>query len=307
VEATDATGNVVVETRPLLLLANACAIMTSAATLAQGQPLSVQGVCSSTAAVERVDFFVDGLAQRHDTTSPYNWVMDTSAFAVGTRAVRIKAVLAGGAEVNETVNVEITAPALSVTFSPGPVVSRGESLTVAAAPTDGRPMRQVDFFFNGQFRGGDSAAPHQYVWQGSDPWTRPDPFGRHTIVIQGTDTNGNVLSATRDIYLLTQTCNVLLGSSRYRGAHHDQVHAAPHAFRQGEGLTAEGLCSATAAVLSVEFYLDGVLQGTEATAPYTWPFASTGLALGSHTVSIIARLAGGATSTHSMTFEIVAP
>jgi hypothetical protein len=125
--------------------------------------------------------------------------------------------------------------------------------------------------------------------------------------VHALDTNGGVLTATRDVYLLTQTCNILVGSTRYRVASHDKIYLAPHTVRQGERVTLEGLCSGSASVQSVEFHLGGVLQATDAGAPYLWTLNTTGLAVGTHTVAIKARLAGGAESNHAETIEIVAP
>ncbi len=65
------------------------------------------------------------------------------------------------------------------------------------------------------------------------------------------------------------------------------------------GATVSGTTTVTASasdnvgVTKVEFYLDGVLQSTDTTSPYSWSWATTGTANGSHTLSSKAYDAAG--------------
>ena len=204
----------------------------------------------------------------------------------------------------ETASLQILPAPLTLTLSPGPAINRIEDFTVTAAATDGRALRQVDFYINGQFFAGENVAPFSFVSRASGSSARPDRFGRHELYVQATDVNGNVLTATRDLYVLTNTCNVLLGTADGSG-NHDTALAGPHTVIQGQ-LVVQGLCSSQT-VQQIEFYVDTVPQTTDVVGPYGVAISTAPFALGPHTVSITARLAGGAVADHSIPIEIVAP
>jgi hypothetical protein len=306
VEATDTAGSVARETRFITILPTACGIFVSAASLVQGETLNVQGLCSAWVSPQRLDLIVNDIIIRRDAARPYTWVVDTGALSVGSHAVRVRGILAPGQESNDSVNIEVLAAPLALTVSPGPVVALGERVTITAAATDGRVLRQVDFFLDGYFRQGQNVPPFQWIWNGNDG-PRVDAFGRHTLVVQATDLDGNVLSAKRELYALTQACNALADTTRYQVGAHDTVATGAIAIKQGEILTVHGLCSAARTVDSVQFFVDGVSLGSDAIAPYGWPVPTAGLAPGTHTLSIRGFLADGTQSNHSISFDVVAP
>jgi PKD repeat protein len=308
-EATDTAGNVAIESRSLTLLASTCSIFVSAASAVQGQPINVQGVCSASQTVEKMEFFVDDVLQSpyRDGKPPYSWTMDSSAFAVGTRALRVRGVQGTIALGEASASVQILAAPLTLTFSPGPVVHRTEDLSVTVSATDGRALKQVDFYVNSQFSAGENMAPFSFVWVGSGQFARPDGLGRHQLYVQATDMQGNVLTATRDLYVLSDTCNVLLGTSKYGVSSHDTVLVGPHTVIQGQLLPVQGLCSASQNVQQIEFYVNAVQQTIDVSAPYGLAISTASFAPGPYTVSITARLAGGGVVNHSIPIEIVAP
>jgi hypothetical protein len=290
------------------LLAGDCSLFASAASVAKGTPLQVQGMCSGYKTVDQMEFSVDGVLRSVDATSAYTWTLDTSSLSVGNHTVAVTGKFSSPtAQASASATVAVTAPSMAITFAPGPVIARGETLAIAAAADDGRTLKQVDFFINGQFRGGAVLAPFESAWQGNDPWGQPEPFGRQTLLVQATDTAGNVLTGTRDIYLLTQPCNVFVGTGRYRVGNHDTAFAGPNTVRQGDKVTVEGLCSAQQNVQQMEFYLDGALQSTNTGSPYLWTLSTASLSLGTHTIAITGRLGASQQSSHSVAIEIVAP
>ena len=308
-EATDTAGNVAIEARTVTLLATTCSILVSATSVTQGEPIDIEGRCSASRTVERMEFFVDDVLQspNRDATPPYTWAMDTRAFAVGTHTLRARGVGGNVAIGEDSVTIQIIAPPLTLTISPGTVVQRTEDVTITASATDGRALRQVDFFIDGSFRAGEQVAPFQFVWRASAASPRPDGFGRHLLVVQATDLNGNVLTATRDLYVLTQTCNVLVATSQFMDSSFDTVLVAPHTIVQGQTLIAQGLCTASQTVTQIDVFIDGVQAGSDVIAPYGWPLATSSLTPGSHTLAIRALFPNGTQSNHSTTFEVVAP
>ncbi len=304
VEATDAQGSVAIEARNLILLADNCGGLLSATSVVQGTPLTVQGVCSSYKTVTEMEFSADGELRGSDVSSSYFWTLDTSALPVGSHTVAINGKFSPSGSTSATTTFDVTAPALAVTLSPGSVILPDETITFSAAFTDGRPVRQIDFLVDGAFKAGTIAPPYQFPWT---PGNVASSYGRHTLLVQATDTNGNVVTVTRDLLVQPRSCSLLLGLSRYIVGNNDTVYVMPHRVAQGQPVTVQSTCSSTMTVSQVEFYLDGALVSTDTTAPYTWTLGTSGLALGTHTLATKGRLAGGAETNDSVTIEIVAP
>jgi PKD repeat protein len=289
VEATDTAGNVSIEMRPLAILAGACSGYVGATSVTQGQPLTIEVSCSSSVTVSRMEFSVDGVVRSVDTTVPHTLTLDTSPLAAGSHTVAILARLADGTTASDSTAVQVLAPALQVTLSPGPTVMWDERITFAAAATDGRTFQQVNFFVDGQFVQGVTVAPFQLVWDtGGVP-----AYGRHVLKVEATDTTGAQLTATRDLYLVNRACNVLLGTSKYLANNGDTVYAGRDVIAKGQLVNVRGVCSDLYSVQKLEFYLDAVGAApstvplsTVTQPPYLWTLDTGTLAAGSYVVRI---------------------
>jgi Bacterial Ig domain len=179
---------------------------------------------------------------------------------------------------------------------------RGDGMTVSAAATDGRALAQVDFYVDGDFQRGEAVPPFELGWN------TMIANGQHVLRVVATDTAGHTFETTRQFYLNTRTCNVLIGTRMYRTSNEHTVQIGPSSIRQGELVSVEGICSAWSPVQQMEFYLDGVLQSTDTTAPtYIWTLNTSGLAVGNHTIGITGRLSPSGVSNHSIAIEILAP
>jgi len=300
--ATDTTGKTSTRTRTLTLLSQTCVASGSAGSVTQGEALVVQAGCSSHQTVTQVEFSVDGALWNVAVASPWSWSLDTSLLGAGTHTISVTGRLASGAASTQTFTVQVAAGPLTVAFSPGPVVMRGDAMTISASATDGRALAQVDFYVDGDFQRGETVLPFEFSWN------TMIANGQHTLRVVATDTVGNVLTATRQFYLNTRTCNVLIGTRMYRASNDHAVLIGPSSIRQGEPIVIEGICSAWSPVQQMEFYLDGVLQSTDTSAPtYTWTLNTSGLAVGNHTIGITGRLSPSGVSNHSIPIEILAP
>jgi hypothetical protein len=304
VEATDAQSRVGIESRSLALLAEDCAVFTGAASVVQGTPLAVLGVCSAYKSVAEMEFLVDGELHAADASPAYGWTLDTSALSVGDHTVAVNGRFMPSGSASASTTISVTAPPLAMTLSPGPTVLPDETITLTAAATDGRTLRQVDFYVDGAFKAGVTVAPYQYPW---NPGNVASSYGRHALLVQAIDTNGNVLIATRDLYVQPRNCSLFLGLSRYVVGSDDTVYVMPHRVAQGQRVNVQSACSSWATVSQVEFYLDGALRSTDTAPPYTWTLDTSGLALGTHTLATKGRLPAGAETNDSVTIEIVAP
>jgi len=304
VEATSGSSTLT-ETRPVTVLGQTCEIYANAQSVPQGGLLMLQGLCSGSKNVAEIQFSVDGITQSSDPSSSYTATLDTSGLAMGTRVVGATGKFtspAGESRITRTINV--TQPVLSVDLMPGPVVLYDEKITFTASINDGRQVKQIDFYLDGVFKAGTIVAPYQFTWTPSGI----AELGRHTIAVYATDVSGNVVITTRDVLLTPHTCSVELGTSRYRQAGADTVHAGPHKVAQGQRISLRSECSAWVSVNRVEFYLNGALQSSLTDAPYAWSVDTSGLTVGQvYTVSTKGYLTNGLVSNDAVSVQIVAP
>jgi hypothetical protein len=215
----------------------------------------------------------------------------------------LRVVLPSG-ESSQSASLEVTAAPLTLSFAPGPIAMQSDRMTVTAAATDGRALKQVDFYVDGVFMRGENAAPYELQWN----TTTADRHGRHTLTVMATDTAGATLTATRDLYLTTRTCNVLIGTTKHLPESHDTVYVAPHTIPRGQLVPVRGVCGPP--LQRMEFFLDGATtpSSTDTTGPtYTWTLDTTGLANGEHVIAIKGVISPSGESNHSIKIEIVDP
>jgi Zn-dependent metalloprotease len=117
--------------------------------------------------------------------------------------------------------------------------------------------------------------------------------GAHQYKVRATDTSGNVKEATVDFEVKNPTTEDV---------------AAPSVSASVEGayetLTLRAVATDDTGVTSVEFYVDGALKGQTHSAPYELPLFPIPLALGEHTLEVVAYDAYGNSSKATTTFTL---
>jgi hypothetical protein len=308
VEATDTTSHLAVESRNVTVMSAACAVSTGAASIEQGQALSVQAVCSPYKTVTEVEFYVDGVLLGTDTRAPYTWTIDTSTLAGGQRSIVARGKFSPSGQVDAAQSVNVIPSTVTVAFNPGPVIKNGETVTFGAKLFDSRPLKQVDFYIDGDYRDGiiapDATGNFNLQWTPGAAG-----IGRHTLLIQATDANtpSNVFSSTRELFVTPNVCGLVLASNRYAVKSNDAVFLLPHRVPLGQRVPVQGMCSASSAITKVEFYRDGVLQATDTSAPYLWTFDTSGLTAGAQYTLTARAYIGTTTFDDSLVIEIVGP
>lgn len=306
VVASDTSGNPASESRAITLLAASCSAYVGPASAEQGQMVSVQAVCSPSKTVTEVEFYVDGVLLGRDTRAPYTWTVDTSSLANGPRSIVARAKFSPSGQLDAATTLTVNASPMAITFNPGPVVRTGETLAFGARAADGRQLKQVDFYVDGNYRDGiiaaDAAGAFDLSWG-----TTSAAIGRHTLLVQATDVNNAVLSASREIFVTPNVCGLVLASSLYAAKSNDAVYLLPRRLPLGQRVPLQGVCSASSAITKVEFYRDGVLQSTSTGAPYTWTFDTTGLTAGAQYTLTARAYVGTNTFDDSLVVEIVGP
>jgi RHS repeat-associated protein len=145
------------------------------------------------------------------------------------------------------------APTVSVS-SPGPgAVVSGRSVTLTAAATDDRFVRQVQFTVDGSPAGTTSAVPWSVSW---DSTTAAN--GSHTITATATDDAGNAASSSQAVTVANFTPPTV-----------SLTAPAPNSTVSGP-VTVSANASAAAGLSRVELYVDDIRLTTLTSAPYSF-------------------------------------
>ena len=212
---------------------------------------------------------------------PNGVALSSSAFIDALKARRTFATEDGTGQLVLTANGRVMGETFSNT---GPL-----TLTVNYASTSGQTVQRVQFFEGVPGRNGTVTQ----LTEGSGTHTFTPSEGAHFYYALVTQANG----------LRLWSAPVWVN----QGAGGDTT--APTATASVTGTSGTITLNATASdnvgVTNVEFYVDGVLRGSDATAPYSLAFDSTTLANGSHT--LVARAldaAGNAGSSSAVAFSV---
>lgn len=178
---------------------------------------------------------------------------------------------------------DTTPPAATIT-APAAGSNVSGSVSIGVSATDDTGVTSVAFFVDGTVAATLTAAPWQLLWD-----TTAVANGAHTIGATAYDAAGNAgaapsISVTVDNDLTPPVVSVTAPAS---------------------GANVSGTVSVTASatdaggIASVAFLLDGVVQSTDATAPYAWNWDTLTATNGAHTLAARATDAAGnaATST----------
>jgi RHS repeat-associated protein len=233
--------------------------------------------------INRVEFYANGVLINTDTTSPYQF--DWTGVGAGTYSITAKAVDNNGAETtsaacsatvsgtNSPPTISLSAPADGARFlNPSNI---GLSAT-ASGPELNDLLQRVDFYVDGALAGTATSAPYTFSW--SSP-----SVGTHSVTAVAVDGQGaSTTSATRTIIVSNQ--NQPPTVSIVTPTDNSLWHSPASSMFQAS--TSSGESNDT---VMVEFYVNGVLQGSDSTAPYS--INLTSLAAG--TYALMARAVDG--------------
>lgn len=167
-----------------------------------------------------------------------------------------------------------------------PVVAASESgssgtITLSATATDNVGVTKVEFFVDGVLKGTDTAAP----WSmGLDSTSLAN--GGHSLVAKAYDAAGNVGSSAAVAFTISNPVP-------------DTIPPTVTAAESGSSgsITLSATATDNVGVAKVEFFVDGVLKGSDTASPWTMALDSTTLANGSHTLVAKAYDAAGNVGT----------
>ena len=166
---------------------------------------------------------------------------------------------------------DTTPPTVSITSPASGNVSG--TVTIAANASDNVGVTRVDFYVNGTLVGTDNSAPYQYAWN-----TTTLPNGAATLYAKAFDAKSNVKQSSS---VAVNVANI--------GPPPDLTPptvsiASPTGGNVAGTITVSANASDNIGVTRVDFYVNGVLVGTDATAPYQYTWNTTTLPNGAATL-----------------------
>jgi len=240
---------------------------------------------TSPVGVTQLRIYVDSVLKTYVNGSSLSYAWDTTTSTAGSHAIMVYAFDKNNnlTIVNEKVNVtaatpaDTTAPSATVS-SPAPSATVSGTSTVSIAASDNVAVSKVEFYVNGALQGTDTASPYTFSWN-----TTALANGSYTLSAKAYDAAGNVGQAANvqvtvfnDTTAPTATVSSPAASSTVSGSSTVSIAASDNV-----------------GVTKVEFYVNGVLQGTDTASPYTFSWNTAALANGSYTLSAKAYDAAG--------------
>jgi endonuclease I len=176
---------------------------------------------------------------------------------------------------------DTTAPAASIT-SPASGATVSGTVAVTATATDAVGVTKVEFLLDGALQATDTTSPYSWSWA-----TTAAANGSHSLVAKAYDAAGNVGTSASVTVAVSNDTTAPVASITF----------------PANGATVSGTVAVAASatdafgVTKVEFFLDGALQATDTASPYSWSWATTAAANGSHSLVAKAYDAAGNVGT----------
>jgi hypothetical protein len=260
--------------------------------------VTVSANASDNVGVSRVDFYVKGVLVGTDAAAPFQYAWNTTALANGSATLYAKAFDAAGNSTQSatvTVNVsnapppDTTPPTVSISSPTGGNVSG--TVTVSANASDNVGVSRVDFYVKGVLVGTDATNPFQYAWN-----TTALANGAATLYAKAFDAAGNSTQSA------TVTVNVSNAPPPDTTPPTVSI-SSPTGGNVSGTVTVSANASDNVGVSKVDFYVKGVLVGTDAATPFQYAWNTTALANGAATLYTKAYDAAG-NSTQSATVTV---
>ena len=300
-KAYDAAGNTGISSPVTVLVKND----TKPPTVTITSPLNnatvsrtktVTAKASDNVGVKKVEFYVDGELQATDTASPWSFIWNTASQTNGAHTLSAWAYDASGnvgksSTVSVTVFNDTTAPTVSISSltpsvtsivgdAPGGVIVKGK-VTITGTASDDYKLSKVEFYINNKLKktiSSDNLSENfSYTWNttgvSDGPYTLTakaiDSFGNETLSSVNVSVKNDTKAPT--VSIVSPIDNVTVGGIK----------------------TVTAKASDNVGVKKVEFYVDGVLQTTDTTSPWSFKWNTASLTNGVHTLSAWAYDASG--------------
>ena len=160
--------------------------------------VSVTASVSDNVGVTKTEFYVNGVLQFTDTTSPYLYSWNTSLLAAGTYSLMGKVYdAAGNSGTSATVAVKVikdtTVPTVSLTAPANNATVSGK-VTITASASDNVGLSSLVIYLNGTPLVAGNVSPLSFTWD-----TTSVANGTYTLVAKAYDTSDNVSSSAGNV------------------------------------------------------------------------------------------------------------
>ncbi len=290
--AYDILGNTSVQSAPLLVTTltppDVTSPITSITSPAQGSsipgPVIITAYASDNIGVTQVEIYVDSVLATTLIGEPYIYsqVLNPGIHSVFSKAYD----LLGNIGISESVSftvLDTTAPNTSIT-APTQGASVGSPVTITATATDNVGVTQVEIYVDSILRTILTSAPYNYSMSLS--------LGLHSTYAKAFDLAGNTKTSSIISFTVVDTTapNVSITAPTNGGT-----------VNRNNTTTIRATATDNVAVTKVEFYVNGVLKGTDTTSSYTYNWSVPSARNVVYTLMAKAYDAKGNTKTHSIT------
>jgi len=241
--------------------------------------LSVQGTATDNVGVKTIQFYADSTLVSSIATSPFAFTWNSTAVANGLHTLTLKAYDAannvGSASVTVNVyNSDKTAPVVSI-VSPTTGATVSGTIAVTGSAADNVGVTKVQLFVDGVAIVSGSASSFSFSWN-----TITATNAVHTVSVKAYDAVGNVGTAAVSVTVKNT------GKSGDTRAPVVSI-TSPIAGATVKGsFMVQGTATDDVGVSKIQFYVDGRLISNLAASPFALSWNSTGVANGTHTLTV---------------------
>jgi thermitase len=237
----------------------------------------VQGTATDNIGVKTIQFYVDASLVSSAAASPFAFSWNSASVANGTHTLMVKAYDAANnvrsASVTVNVNNDKTAPTVSIA-SPTTGATVSGTIAVTGSAADNVGVTKVQLFVDGVAIVSGTASSFSFSWNTT---TATDAV--HTVSVKAYDAAGNVGSAAVSVTVKNTgkadtTAPVVSITSPISGA-----------TVKGSFMV-QGTATDNVGVSKIQFYVDGRLISNLAASPFALSWNSTGVANGTHTLTV---------------------
>ncbi|XXF77002.1 Ig-like domain-containing protein [Myxococcaceae bacterium GXIMD 01537] len=240
--------------------------------------LSLTATASDDVGISRVEFHADGVLVGSDTSAPYAVTWNTAGLAHGDHVLTARAYDTLGNSAQSApvrVWVDTVAPTVALTEPVAGSLLAGTASAIATVGDD-VGLSRVEFYAGAVLLGTRTSAPFALTWD-----TSSLADGSYALTARAHDTAGNV----------TQSAPVQVSVNNRPPAVALTTPSAS-AFVGGT-ITLSASASDGMGIARVEFHADGVLVGSDSTAPYSVTWDTRGFSNAEHTLTVRAYDTGG--------------
>jgi len=153
--------------------------------------VSVTANATDNVGVTKVEFYLNGVLQTTDTSTPYVYSWNTASLASGSYTLMAKAYDAAG-NIGQSSNVVVTVvndtipPTVSLTAPTNNATVSG-TVVISANASDNVGVSKVEFYENGNLLSATNVTPYSYSWN-----TTSVANGSYTLIAKAYDAAGNI-------------------------------------------------------------------------------------------------------------------